>query len=232
MKAVATIYTDFSEKFGIPRQGALSRESEGVIVFEPEYRMEEALRGIEKYSHLWLLWQFSENVSKKWSPTVRPPRLGGNKRVGVFATRSPFRPNPIGLTAVRLIGVEQTKNEGAVLRVAGVDLMNGTPIYDIKPYLPYADSIPEASSGFAGEHLMDVLEVVCSDELWGKIPEDKRGALEEVLSQDPRPAYHEDETRKYGMEFAGFDIIFHVKEKVLYVDEIKKGNLTTKSKLL
>ena len=178
------------------------------------------------------MWQFSENVSKKWSPTVRPPRLGGNKRVGVFATRSPFRPNPIGLTAVRLIGVEQTKNKGAVLRVAGVDLMNGTPIYDIKPYLPYADSIPEASLGFAGEHLMDVLEVVCSDELWGKIPEDKRGALEEVLSQDPRPAYHEDETRKYGMEFSGFDIIFHVKEKVLYVDEIKKGNLTTKSKLL
>ena len=128
--------------------------------------------------------------------------------------------------------MEQTKNKGAVLRVAGVDLMNGTPIYDIKPYLPYADSIPEASLGFAGEHLMDVLEVVCSDELWGKIPEDKRGALEEVLSQDPRPAYHEDETRKYGMEFAGFDIIFHVKEKVLYVDEIKKGNLTTKSKLL
>lgn len=157
---------------------------------------------------------------------------GGNKRVGVFATRSPFRPNPIGLTAVRFIGVEQTKNKGAVLRVAGVDLMNGTPIYDIKPYLPYADSIPEASLGFAGEHLMDVIEVVCSDELWGKIPEDKRGALEEVLSQDPRPAYHEDETRKYGMEFAGFDIIFHVKEKVLYVDEIKKGNLTTKSKLL
>ena len=213
MKVVATIYTDFSEKFGIPRQGALAHESEGIIVFEPEYRMEEALRGIEKYSHLWLLWQFSENVSKKWSPTVRPPRLGG-------------------LTAVRLIGVEQTKNRGAVLRVAGVDLMNGTPIYDIKPYLPYADSIPEASLGFAGEHLMDVLEVVCSDELWGKIPEDKRGALEEVLSQDPRPAYHEDETRKYGMEFSGFDIIFHVKEKVLYVDEIKKGNLTTKSKLL
>lgn len=136
MKVVATIYTDFSEKFGIPRQGALAHESEGIIVFEPEYRMEEALRGIEKYSHLWLLWQFSENVSKKWSPTVRPPRLGGNKRVGVFATRSPFRPNPIGLTAVRLIGVEQTKNKGAVLRVAGVDLMNGTPIYDIKPYLP------------------------------------------------------------------------------------------------
>ena len=237
MKVVATIYTDFSEKFGIPRQGALAHESEGIIVFEPEYRMEEALRGIEKYSHLsfYDLYDFDAFINTgeyKWSPTVRPPRLGGNKRVGVFATRSPFRPNPIGLTAVRLIGVEQTKNKGAVLRVAGVDLMNGTPIYDIKPYLPYADSIPEASLGFAGEHLMDVLEVVCSDELWGKIPEDKRGALEEVLSQDPRPAYHEDETRKYGMEFSGFDIIFHVKKKVLYVDEIKKGNLTTKSKLL
>ena len=144
--------TDFSEKFGIPRQGALAHESEGIIVFEPEYRMEEALRGIEKYSHLWLLWQFSENVSKKWSPTVRPPRLGGNKRVGVFATRSPFRPNPIGLTAVRLIGVEQTKNKGAVLQVAGVDLMNGTPIYDIKPYIAYADCKPDAKSSFADIH--------------------------------------------------------------------------------
>ena len=184
--------------------------------------MEEALRGIEKYSHLWLLWQFSENVSKKWSPTVRPPRLGGNKRVGVFATRSPFRPNPIGLTAVRLIGVEQTKNKGAVLRVAGVDLMNGTPIYDIKPYLPYADSIPEASLGFAGEHLMDVLEVVCSDELWGKIPEDKRGALEEVLSQDPRPAYVQDPERIYGVSFAGYDVKFKVENDILTVQNVEK----------
>ena len=197
MKVVATIYTDFSEKFGIPRQGALAHESEGIIVFEPEYRMEEALRGIEKYSHLWLLWQFSENVSKKWSPTVRPPRLGGNKRVGVFATRSPFRPNPIGLTAVRLIGVEQTKNKGAVLRVAGVDLMNGTPIYDIKPYLPYADSIPEASLGFAGEHLMDVLEVVCSDELWGKIPEEAEKREQKKAVRRAQGPPHSSKTRDH-----------------------------------
>ena len=152
--------------------------------------------------------------------------------MGVFATRSPFRPNPIALSCVKLERIEWEGPEAPVIWVSGVDMMDETPIYDIKPYLPYADSIPEASLGFAGEHLMDVLEVVCSDELWGKIPEDKRGALEEVLSQDPRPAYHEDETRKYGMEFSWFDIIFHVKEKVLYVDEIKKGNLTTKSKLL
>lgn len=227
MKAVATIYTDFSEKFGIPRQGALARESEGVVVFEPEFRIADALRGIEKYSHLWLLWEFSENVSAQWSPTVRPPRLGGNERVGVFATRSPFRPNPIGLTAVKLLSVEKTSDKGMVLLVSGVDLMNQTPIYDIKPYLPYADSIPDASLGFAGEHLMDYLQVVCSDEILERIPQRKRKALLEALSQDPRPAYHVDEKRKYGMKFADFDIIFHVEKTTLYVDEIRKGNLTT-----
>ena len=222
MKVVATIYTDFSEKFGIPRQGALAHESEGIIVFEPEYRMEEALRGIEKYSHLWLLWQFSENVSKKWSPTVRPPRLGGNKRVGVFATRSPFRPNPIGLTAVRLIGVEQTKNKGAVLRVAGVDLMNGTPIYDIKPYIAYADCKPDAKSSFADIHKNDKLTVKINDELKVQIPNNKLGALIGILECDPRPAYQNDESRIYGISFANMNIKFKVSNRILTVTDIEK----------
>ena len=232
IKPIAYIHSDFSEKFGIPRQSGLVDSLQAKIIFTEEFRNGDCIRGIEEFSHLWLIWEFSKNQRDKWTPTVRPPRLGGNKRKGVFASRAPFRPNPLGLSCVRLEKAVPNSPEGPILYVSGADLLDGTPIYDIKPYLPYADSIPEASLGFAGEHLMDVLEVVCSDELWEKIPEDKRGALEEVLSQDPRPAYHEDETRKYGMEFAGFDIIFHVKEKVLYVDEIKKGNLTTKSKLL
>ena len=225
MKVVATIYTDFSEKFGIPRQGALAHESEGIIVFEPEYRMEEALRGIEKYSHLWLLWQFSENVSKKWSPTVRPPRLGGNKRVGVFATRSPFRPNPIGLTAVRLIGVEQTKNKGAVLRVAGVDLMNGTPIYDIKPYLPYADSHPGAKGGFTDGTQVRRVKVEFPEELVAasEISGEKLQALRGVLEQDPRPRYQKDPERIYGMSFGEYEVKFTVQENVLRVVELVRG---------
>ena len=221
MKVVATIYTDFSEKFGIPRQGALAHESEGIIVFEPEYRMEEALRGIEKYSHLWLLWQFSENVSKKWSPTVRPPRLGGNKRVGVFATRSPFRPNPIGLTAVRLIGVEQTKNKGAVLRVAGVDLMNGTPIYDIKPYIPYADSIPEADGSFAESEKSHKLNIIISEELKSLIPKNIIGVAAECLSEDPRPSYHSD-GKEYTMRLYDYDFTFFVEKENLTVKKIEK----------
>ena len=221
MKVVATIYTDFSEKFGIPRQGALAHESEGIIVFEPEYRMEEALRGIEKYSHLWLLWQFSENVSKKWSPTVRPPRLGGNKRVGVFATRSPFRPNPIGLTAVRLIGVEQTKNKGAVLRVAGVDLMNGTPIYDIKPYIPYADSIPEADGSFAESEKSHKLNIIISEELKSLIPKNIIGVAAECLSEDPRPSYHSD-GKEYTMRLYDYDFTFFAEKENLTVKKIEK----------
>ena len=223
MKVVATIYTDFSEKFGIPRQGALAHESEGIIVFEPEYRMEEALRGIEKYSHLWLLWQFSENVSKKWSPTVRPPRLGGNKRVGVFATRSPFRPNPIGLSSVKLIGVEFREKEGPVLIVEGADLLDMTPIYDIKPYLPYVDSHPEAKGGFAEEKKDYKLDVNFPEMYLEQIPAEKRAALIQILEQDPRPSYQKDPVRIYGMSYAGMEIHFRVDKETLYVTEVERS---------
>lgn len=220
MKIIAHIHTDFTSKFGIPRQSGLVEELEATIIFEPEYRNPDALRGIEEYSHLWLLWQFSECMDKEWSPTVRPPRLGGNKRMGVFATRSPFRPNPIGLSSVKLLGIEKTEKHGCILRVAGADLLDGTPIYDIKPYLPYVDSHPNASNGFALDEKEGRLEVDFPEDLSKIIPTEKQAALIAVLAQDPRPAYQNEPERIYGIEFAGFDIRFKVDGKKLFVREI------------
>ena len=220
LKVIARIHNDFSTKFGIPRQSGLTN-LESIIVFEPEYRREEAFRGIEGYSHLWLIWEFSEARREKWSPTVRPPRLGGNRRMGVFATRSPFRPNPIGLSSVRLLGVENTE-EGPVLRVTGADLMDGTPIYDIKPYLPYTDSHPDAVGGFADERKDYRLNVDFPEELFCKVPVNKRDSLLELLSGDPRPQYIQDPERIFGFEFAGMEIRFMVENGNLTVREVEE----------
>lgn len=220
LNVIAHIRTDFTSKFGIPRQSGLVDELEATIIFEPEYRNPEALRGLEEYTHLWILWQFSECANKEWTPTVRPPRLGGNKRMGVFATRSPFRPNPIGLSCVKLLEIEKTEKYGCVIRVSGADLLDGTPIYDIKPYLPYVDSHPEASNGFALDEKEGRLEVEISDELIKIIPPEKQAALKAVLAQDPRPGYQDIPDRIYGIEFAGFDIRFKVGSKLLTVIEI------------
>lgn len=218
MKTIAYIHTDFPAKFGIPRQSGLA-DTQATVVFEPEYRCDEALRGIEEYSHLWLLWEFSQVKGKPWSPTVRPPRLGGNKRVGVFATRSPFRPNPLGLSCVRLKGVEKTP-QGTVLLVEGADLMDGTPIYDIKPYIPYADCKPDATAGFAEDKKDYCLKVYCREELLALLPEDKQTPLLQILAQDPRPSYIEDPNRIYGFNFAGFEVKFTVSDSVLTVEDI------------
>lgn len=219
---IARIHSDFKEKFGIPRQSGLVEELEAMVVFEPAYRNEDALRGLEDFSHIWLLWQFSENVRQNWSPTVRPPRLGGNERMGVFATRSPFRPNPIGLSVVRLLGIEKHEKYGSILRVTGADLLDGTPIYDIKPYLPYVDSHPDAKGGFAEECKEYHLQVECPDAILEKLPQEKRRALLGVLSHDPRPAYQKDPERIYGMNFAGCEVKFRVEGDVLLVEEIRK----------
>ena len=218
IKVIARIRSDFKTKFGVPRQSGLVEALRARVVFEPEYRDSEALRGIEGFSHLWLIWQFSAAVREGWSPTVRPPRLGGNERMGVFATRSPFRPNAIGLSCVRLEGIEQTA-EGAVLVVSGADLMDGTPIYDVKPYLPYADCKPEASGGFAPQRGTE-LAVEIPEALLARVPENKRAALTGVLAQDPRPPYQNDPQRVYGMEFAGQNVRFRVAEGVLTVVEV------------
>ena len=213
---IARMRSDFPTKFGIPRQSGLVQELRSTIVFEPEFRNPDTLRGIEGYSHLWLIWQFSEAVRSDWSPTVRPPRLGGNTRMGVFATRSPFRPNSLGLSSVRLLGVEETK-EGTVLHVAGADLMDGTPIFDIKPYVPYSDCHTDARGGFtdtAGDFL---LQVDFSQDLLNKLPAEKREAAKAVLSHDPRPSYQKDSDRVYGLDFAGFNIRFQVREGILTV---------------
>ncbi len=220
IQPIAYIHSDFDEKFGIPRQSGLIDELEATIVFEPKYRNEEALRGIEGFSHLWLIWQFSRAVRKDWSPTVRPPRLGGNERMGVFATRSPFRPNALGLSAVRLKSVEHDPENGTVLRVCGADLLNGTPIFDIKPYVPYADCIPGALSGFAPAGWERRLEVAIADEIAQKIPNDKFAALKGVLAQDPRPSYQDDPDRVYGMTFAGMNVKFVVSDGILTVTEV------------
>ena len=218
---IARIHTDFPAKFGIPRQSGLVDALKGRIVFEPDFRDPTALRGLEGYSHLWLIWQFSESVMERWSPTVKPPRLGGNRRMGVFATRSPFRPNPLGLSCVKLERIEASTSEGPVLHVAGADLLDGTPIYDIKPYLPYADCHAEASGGFA-EGVMDAqLAVLFPDDLLAMVPEDRREALVQVLEQDPRPGYRTDDgTRRYGMAFAGLDVGFTVDGQTLTVTDI------------
>ena len=220
MKVVARIHTDFSSKFGIPRQSGLVKSLRATVIFEEEYRNPEALRGLESFSHIWLLWNFSESEREGWSPTVRPPKLGGNKRVGVFATRSPYRPNPIGLSFVELVGIEKTEKYGHVLHVAGADLLDDTPIYDIKPYLPYVDSHPEASNGFALCEKEGVLSVEIPENLLTMIPKDKRDALTGILSQDPRPGYINEDGRVFGIEFAGFDIRFSVNGGVLTVCEV------------
>ena len=215
IKAIARIRSDFPTKFGIPRQAGIVEELEARIVFEPEYRNPDALRGLEGFSHIWLIWQFSQAVREDWSPTVRPPRLGGNTRMGVFATRSPFRPNALGLSCVRLLGIEDTE-EGRTLRVAGADLMDGTPIFDIKPYIPYADCKPEAESGFAPDPGAQ-LTVEFLPEAENHIPPEKRQALRGVLANDPRPRYKQDGERVYALEFAGREVKFQVKDKVLRV---------------
>lgn len=222
MQIIAHIQTDFPTKFGIPRQSGLVKELEGRIVFTPPYRNPDAVRGLEGFSHIWLIWQFSESVREGWSATVRPPRLGGNVRMGVFATRSPFRPNPIGLSSVRLLGVEQSAELGPVLRVAGADLMNGTPIFDIKPYIPLSDCHPEATGGFSPRDNAPLLEVDFPEGLLSQIPERARSALMGVLAQDPRPAYQKDPNRRYGVPFAGYDVRFTVEDSVLRVVEVER----------
>lgn len=218
---IARMHSDFATKFGIPRQSGLVEELRSTIVFEPEYRNQDALRGIEDFSHLWIIWQFSEAVRQGWSPTVRPPRLGGNTRMGVFATRSPFRPNNLGLSCVKLLGVEHTEKYGTVLHVGGADLMDGTPIFDIKPYIPYSDCKPGASGGFT-DHAGDfLLEVDFPQELLKKLPEEKRKAAVGVLSHDPRPSYQRNADRVYGLSFAGFDIHFTVAGKKLTVQTVE-----------
>lgn len=220
MKTIAKIKTDFPTKFGIPRQSGLVEELKGTIIFEPEYRNPEALKGLEDFSHIWLLWKFSETDRDSWSPTVRPPKLGGNTRKGVFATRSPFRPNSIGLSCVKLEGIEHTENLGTVLHVAGADLMDGTPIADIKPYIPYTDCHTDANGGFAKDGNTPKLDVVFSDGLKKDIPSDKFSALVKVLELDPRPAYQNNPERVYGFGFAGKEIKFTVGENTLTVTEV------------
>lgn len=217
MKIIARIRSDFPAKFGIPRQSGLVEALKATIVFEPEFRNPDALRGLEGFSHIWLLWQFSEAVRDTWSPTVRPPRMGGNTRMGVFATRSPFRPNAIGLSCVKLDGMKQEEGCGPVLCVSGADLMDGTPIFDIKPYLPGVDSHPEAKGGFADQFRDYALEVRFPDDLLQRIPEDRREALIGVLAQDPRPSYQSDPSRIYGLPFGGFNIRFYVCDRTIWV---------------
>ena len=220
IKVIARIRSEFPTKFGIPRQSGLVPELRATVVFEPEFRNADALRGIEGFSHLWLIWRFSETVREEWSPTVRPPRLGGNTRMGVFATRAPFRPNPIGLSCVKLDGIGQNAESGAVLYVSGADLMDGTPIYDIKPYLPYAESHPDARGGFAPLP-KETVAVECPPELLEKLPSERRAALLGVLAQDPRPQYQNAPQRVYGMRFADVEVRFRVENGVLYVTEIE-----------
>ena len=220
IQVIARMRSDFPTKFGIPRQPSLVEGLQSTIVFEPEFRNPDTLRGMEGFSHLWIIWQFSEAVRTQWSPTVRPPRLGGNTRMGVFATRSPFRPNSLGLSCVKLEGIEYDTKDGAVIHVSGADLMDGTPIFDIKPYIPYADAHPEALGGFtdtAGDFL---LKVDFPEELLTQLPEEKRQAAIGVLSHDPRPSYQRKPERIYGLPFAGFDIRFRVVEDQLTVIEV------------
>ena len=226
MKVIAHIRSDFPTKFGIPHQSGRIEELKADIIFEPEYRNPEAFRGLEEYTHVWLIWEFSKAVRKDWSPTVRPPRLGGNVRKGVFATRSPFRPNPIGLSSVKLDGVEFT-SQGPVLHVSGADLMDGTPIYDIKPYLAYVDSHPEASGGFTDRIVDHKLNVDFPENLLEKIPKEKRNALFAVLANDPRPGYQKDPKRIYGMEFDRWDVRFQVQEDGLKVIEVVRTASTS-----
>jgi tRNA-Thr(GGU) m(6)t(6)A37 methyltransferase TsaA len=222
LKIIAHIETDFPEKFGIPRQSGLVAELKGTIVFEPEYRNPDALKGIDGYDYLWLLWKFEVPKKNGWSATVKPPRLGGNTPMGVFATRSPFRPNSIGLSSVRLEAVELTSDRGPLLHVSGVDLRDQTPIYDIKPYLPYVDSHPEARGGFADDVKDYELRVEFPEDLLEAFPKEKQRAIIEVLKQDPRPSYQNDPERRYGVSFAGYDVHFTVEGDLLKVSDLKK----------
>jgi len=223
MKIIARIRNDFPTKFGIPRQSALAPQLKSMIVFEEEYRDPNALREMEQFSHLWLIWQFSQAAREDWSPTVRPPRLGGNKRVGVFATRSPFRPNPIGLSAVKLEKIEIDANLGPVIHVSGADLMDGTPILDIKPYIPFTDSIPHAAEGYTAQTILHHLDVVFPEELLEKVTPGKLEGLEQVLAQDPRPSYQNDPHRVYGLRFADMEVKFRVDGNTLTVRDIQKA---------
>ena len=223
IRPIARIRSDFPTKFGIPRQSGLVESLQAEVIFEPAYRSAEAVRGLEDFSHIWLIWQFSQAVRPDWSPTVRPPRLGGNERMGVFATRSPFRPNPLALSCVKLEGVDLSTPDGPVLFVSGADLVDGTPILDIKPYLPYADCRPEAVGGFASAPAGETLAVECLPELWEKVPPQRREALRAVLALDPRPRYQEDPERVYGFGFAGLEVRFSVEGGVLRVREILEG---------
>ena len=220
LEKIGWVRSDFPSKFGIPRQSGLIEELKATIIFEPAYRKAEALRGLADFSHIWLIWQFSEATRQVWSPTVRPPRLGGNKRMGVFATRSPFRPNPLGLSCVKLEGIDWQSPQGPTLQIAGADLMDGTPIYDIKPYLPFTDSQPNACCGFAAQTQDYALTVECPPELLLKIPEPLRNGLLAVLAHDPRPAYQHDAQRLYGFAFADWEIRFTVRDETLTVCEI------------
>ena len=220
MEPIAHIRSDFATKFGVPRQAGLVEELRAAVVFESPYRVPEALRGIEGFSHLWLIWEFSQARREGWSPTVRPPRLGGNQRVGVFATRAPFRPNPIGLSCVGLVGVELDTAQGPLLHVSGADLVDGTPILDIKPYLPYADCRPGAAGGFAGAAPAEALAVDFPPALLDRVPAGRRTALLGVLAQDPRPPYQEDPRRVYGFGFAGLEVRFTVRDGVLTVTDV------------
>ena len=222
IQVIARMRSDFPCKFGIPRQSGLVESLRSTIVFEPAFRNPDALRGIEEFSHLWLIWQFSQALRQGWSPTVRPPRLGGNTRMGVFATRSPFRPNSLGLSSVRLLGVERTEDFGTVLHVGGADLMDGTPIFDIKPYIPYGDCHPEATGGFTDRAGQFLLQVDFPARLLAMLPEEKREAVLGVLSHDPRPSYQHQPDRVYGLSFAGYDIRFTVQEDRLTVREVQK----------
>ena len=222
LKVIAHIHTAFPTKFGIPRQSGLVDSLRGEIVFTPEYRNPDALRGLEAFSHIWLVWQFSGAVRDTWSPTVRPPRLGGNTRMGVFATRSPFRPNPLGLSSVQLEKIELRPDTGPVLIVRGADLMDGTPIYDIKPYTPYADCHPDAAEGFTGQTQLHHLNVECAPALWARVPAAEQEGLRGVLAHDPRPSYQHDPERVYGMEFAGLEVHFRVDGETLTVTDIAR----------
>lgn len=217
IKPIGYVRTDFGSKFGVPRQSGLAPSLSAVIEFEPEYRMAEAFKELENYEYIWILWQFSQVPEGEWSPTCRPPRLGGNKRVGVFASRTPFRPNRIGLSSVRLDRVEHTKDRGTLLHVSGADVVDGTPVFDVKPYIAYADSHPNAKSGFVDAYERKVLQVVFSDEALADFPGEKVDALREVLAADPRPSYQSDPDRVYGFVFAGFDVKFKVAGEVLTV---------------
>lgn len=224
MKAIARIQSDFETKFGIPRQSGLIDELKSVVVFEPEFRNPDALRGLEEYSHIWLIWEFSRSPKGEWSPLVRPPRLGGNVRKGVFATRSPVRPNPIGLSCVRLESIREHGSLGHILHISGADLMSGTPILDIKPYLPDTESHPEATGGLGKKAKDRWVEVICKEEYLELFSEEKRAALLKVLAEDPRPAYQDDPERIYGMVFAGHDVRFVVRDGVLAVQEVMPLN--------